>query len=127
MEKMDDKLTETVIGLAMKVPCGLGHGFLESVYRRAIGFELKRSDLLFEAEKRIKVFYEKVIVGEFIADIVVENRLILELKATSALSKADGQQLVNYLKATGIEIGLLLNFGTPSLEFHRKQRLLSLS
>lgn len=127
MEKPDDKLTKTVIGLAMKVHRGLGHGFLESVYRRALCFELKHSDLLFEAEKRIKVFYEKIIVGEFIADIVVENRLILELKAASALSKADGQQLVNYLKATGIEIGLLLNFGTPSLEFHRKQRLLPLS
>ncbi len=124
MNRMEDKLTETVIGLPMKVHRGLGHGFLESVYRNALCHELHGTGMAFEAEKRLKVFYEQVVVGEFVADIIVDNRLILELKAASALSKADEQQLVNYLKATGIDIGLLLNFGVPSLEFKRKQRLL---
>jgi len=121
---MEDKLTETVIGLAMKVHRVLGHGFLESVYRRALCLELGKPDLAFEAESRLKVFYEQTVVGEFVADVIVDRQLILELKAASALSKADEQQLVNYLKATGINTGLLLNFGTPSLEFKRKQRLL---
>ena len=124
MNRMEDKLTETVIGLAMKVHRGLGHGFLESVYRNALCHELHGARMAFEAEKRLKVFYDQVVVGEFVADIIVDCRLILELKAASALSKADEQQLVNYLKATNIDVGLLLNFGAPSLEFKRKERLL---
>ncbi len=119
---MEDKLTGAVIGLAMKVHRGLGHGFLESVYRRALCHEIRKADLPFDDEERLKVFYDQVVVGEFVADIIVDHRLILELKAASALSKADEQQLVNYLKATGIDVGLLLNFGTPSLEFKRKVR-----
>ncbi len=124
MNKMEDKLTETVIGLAMKVHRVWGHGFLGGVYRRALCLELGKAGMVHEAERRLKVFYEQAVVGEFVADVIVDEQLILELKAASALSKADEQQLVNYLKATGIDTGLLLNFGTPSLEFKRKQRLL---
>ncbi len=118
----DHALTERIIGCAMKVHRGLGSGFLESVYRNAFAFELRRAGLSVELEKRITVKYEHVIVGDFIADVVVNGFILCELKAASALSKADEVQLVNYLTATQHDIGLLLNFGTPSLQFKRKHR-----
>ncbi len=121
---MEKELTESVIGCAMKVHRALGPGFLESVYQNALLVELKRAGFSIEPQMRLQVRYESVIVGDFIADLVVNDVLILELKAASALSKADEQQLVNYLKATGRDVGLLLNFGAASLEFRRKSRSL---
>ena len=118
----DHALTEKVIGCAMKVHRQLGSGFLESVYRNALAFELRRAGLNVELDKHITVKYEHVIVGDFIADLVVNAALICELKAAVALSKADEVQLVNYLKATNHDFGLLLNFGTASLQFKRKHR-----
>jgi GxxExxY protein len=118
----DHALTETVIGCAMKVHRQLGPGFLESVYRNALAFELRRAGLEVEIDKHITVKYEHVIVGDFVADLVINEILICELKAASALSKADEVQLVNYLKATNHDFGLLLNFGSPSLQFKRKYR-----
>ena len=118
----DRALTERIIGCAMKVHRQLGSGFLESVYRNALAFELRRAGLLVELEKHITVKYEHVIVGDFIADLVVNETLICELKAASALSKADEVQLVNYLTATNHDVGLLLNFGSASLQFRRKRR-----
>jgi GxxExxY protein len=106
----------------MKVHRHLGPGFLESVYRNALAFELRRVGVTVEIDKHITVKYEHVIVGDFIADLVVNDALICELKAASALSKADEVQLVNYLKATNHDFGLLLNFGTASLQFKRKHR-----
>jgi GxxExxY protein len=106
----------------MKVHRKLGPGFLESVYRNALAFELRRAGLDVEMELHITVKYDHVIVGDFIADLVVNDALICELKAASALSKADEVQLVNYLKATNHDFGLLLNFGTASLQFKRKHR-----
>ncbi len=106
----------------MKVHRQLGPGFLESVYRNALAFELRRTGFAVELEKHITVRYEHVIVGDFIADLVINETLICELKAAAALSKADEVQLVNYLTATHHELGLLLNFGSESLQFKRKHR-----
>ena len=106
----------------MKVHRQLGPGFLESVYRNAVAFELRRAGFSVELEKHITVKYEHVIVGDFIADLVINECLICELKAAAALSKADEVQLVNYLTATNHDVGLLLNFGAESLQFRRKHR-----
>ena len=121
-DEQDHALTEKVIGLAMKVHRTLGPGFLESVYRNALAFELRRAGLTVELDQRITVRYENVIVGDFVADLVVNAALICELKAISGLTKTDEVQVVNYLSATNHDIGLLLNFGTPSLQFKRKHR-----
>ena len=115
-------LTQKVIGLVMKVHRTLGSGFLESVYRNALAFELRRAGLTVDLDQRITVRYENVIIGDFVADLVVNATLICELKAISALTKADEVQVVNYLTATNHDIGLLLNFGTSSLQFKRKHR-----
>ena len=115
-------LAGQVIGLDMKVHRTLGAGFLESVYENSLCVELPREGFVFERQKPLRVLYEGVVVGDFTADLVVEGGLIVELKAISALAQAHEVQLVNYLTATGIEDGLLLNFGSPSLEFKRKYR-----
>jgi GxxExxY protein len=116
--ELDHVITEKVIGLAMKVHRSLGPGFLESVYLN----ELRRTGLSAEVAQRITVRYENVIVVEFIADLIVNDDLLCELKAISSLSKADEVQLVNYLVATNRDYGLLINFGAPSLQFKRKHR-----
>ena len=118
----DHALTEKVIGLAMKVHRTLGPGFLESVYLNALAYELRKAALEVEVGQRIKVRYGNVIVGDFIADLVVAGTLICELKAISCLTKVDEVQVVNYLTATNHDIGLLLNFGAESLQFKRKHR-----
>jgi GxxExxY protein len=118
----DYALTEKIIGCAMRVHRQLGPGFLESVYRNAVAFELRRVGLTVELEKHLTVKYEHVVVGDFVADVVVNDIVICELKAASGLSKADEVQLVNYLTATSHDTGLLLNFGAPSLQFKRKYR-----
>lgn len=106
----------------MKVHQALGPGFLESVYVKALGHELSKTGLLVEYSHAIKVVYDGVIVGNFIADILVEDKVLIESKAVGALKDAHEIQLVNYLAATGLEIGLLLNFGAPSLQIKRKYR-----
>jgi GxxExxY protein len=118
----DHELTEKVIGFAMKVHRTLGPGFLESVYLNALVHELRRAGLSAEMAQRITVRYENIIAGDFIADLIVNDVLLCELKAISSLSKADEVQLVNYLTATNRDFGLLLNFGAPSLQFRRKYR-----
>jgi GxxExxY protein len=118
----DHALSEKVIGLAMKVHRTLGPGFLESVYQNAFAFELRRAGFAVEVGQRISVRYETVIVGDFVADVVVNGTLMCELKATSGLTKADEVQLVNYLAATSRDYGLLFNFGSQALQFKRKHR-----
>ena len=118
----DHELTEKIIGCAMKVHSTLGPGFLESVYQKALAHELQKAGLKVECEKAITVHYDGIVVGDFSADMLVENKVMLELKANLALALANEVQLVNYLTATGIEIGLLLNFGAEHLEFKRKAR-----
>ena len=120
---MEDKaLTERIIGCAMKVHSVLGPGFLESVYQKALAHELIKAGLNIQCEKMIAVQYDGLVVGDFSADILVENKVMLELKANQALAPANEMQLVNYLTATHIEVGLLLNFGAERLEFKRKTR-----
>jgi len=118
----EQTLTETIIGCAMKVHSALGPGFLESVYQKALAHELRKASLKVECEKPITVHYDSIVVGEFSADMLVEGKVMIELKANQALIQANEVQLVNYLTATGIEIGLLLNLGADRLEFKRKAR-----
>jgi len=112
-----------VIGAAMKVHSVLGPGFLESVYQNAQMWELQKLGLKVNAQKPITVHYDGQVVGVFTADLLVNNSLILELKANQLLAKAHEVQLVNYLIATGIDEGLVLNFGAERLECKRKFRL----
>jgi GxxExxY protein len=113
-------LTGQIIGLAMAVHRELGHGFNENVYKQALAIELAEHNLSVEVEKQLKVLYKGHEVGEYYADLLVNNSLVLELKAVQALCEAHEAQLVNYLTATNIEEGLLINFGSPSLEFKKK-------
>jgi len=119
---MEDALTQKIIGCAMKVHSALGPGFLESVYEKALAYELHKSGLQVECQKPIHVLYDGVIVGDFAADMFIESRVIVENKAVQAILAAHEAQLVHYLAATGVEIGLLLNFGASSLQFKRKYR-----
>ena len=97
----------------------LGAGFLEQVYHRALLLELTQRGLSVESEKRIPVQYKGSVVGDYVADIVVERKVILELKAQNELSKMHEAQLLNYLRATGIKIRLLINFVHPKAEIRR--------
>lgn len=105
-------LSEKIIGCAYKVFNSLGTGFLEKVYENALMKELTNSGLRVLQQHPIKVYYEGTIVGDYIADILVEKKIIVEVKAVSELSKVHETQLVNYLKATGLKVGLLINFGS---------------
>ena len=118
-----EMLVRTVIECAKNIRRHLGPGYLESVYKNAMLVELKKQSLCYEIEKPINVYYDNILVGEFKADIVVENVLILELKAVQSLHMAHEIQLVNYLTATGIDDGLLINFGSEELQFKRKYRI----
>ena len=118
----NERLTETIIGCAMKVHRTLGPGFLESVYQKALTHELRKAGLTVECEKPIQVIYDRVLVGDFSTDMFVNGVVLIENKAVQALAPAHEIQLVNYLTATGIEIGLLVNFGAERLEFKRKYR-----
>ena len=118
----DEALTAKIIGCAMKVHTTLGPGYLESVYENALAHELGKAGLGVERQRPIHVLYDGVVVGDFLADILVEGRLIVENKAVQALIQAHEVQLVSYLTATGIDIGLLLNFGASSLQYKRKYR-----
>jgi GxxExxY protein len=112
-----------VIGAAMKVHSILGPGFLESVYQHALVWELQKSGFKVDAQRSITVHYDGQVVAVFTADLLVNDSLILELKANQLLAKPHEVQLVNYLVATGIDEGLLLNFGAQRLEYKRKFRL----
>ena len=112
-----------VIGAAMRVHSALGPGFLESVYQNALILELQKLGLKIDAERPITVRYDGQVVGLFTADLLINDSLIVELKANQLLAKAHEVQLVNYLVATGIDEGLLLNFGAERLEYKKKFRL----
>jgi GxxExxY protein len=119
MDMKHKDLTAKVIRSYYKVYNSLGFGFLEKVYQNAMFFELLDQGLNVEAQKKISVKYKERIVGDFYADILVNDTIIVELKATSALTEAHEAQVLNYLKATNIEVGLLFNFGIEP-EFTRK-------
>ena len=112
-------LTEKIIKAFYKVNNTLGYGFLEKVYENAIKIELAKMGLQVEQQKNINVYYLEEVVGDYFADLVVDNLVIVELKAAESLCAEHEAQLINYLKATKIEVGLLLNFGKKA-EFKRK-------
>ncbi len=113
------ELSFAIIGAAMEVHRILGPGFLEAVYQAALEHELALRDIPFEAQKRLAVTYKGRLVGDYVADLVVDGQIILELKAISALTKAHEAQAHNYLAATGLRLAILLNFGGRSLEQER--------
>ncbi|WP_296687065.1 GxxExxY protein [Flavobacterium sp.] len=111
-------ITDAVLKIYFDVYNQLGSGFLEKVYQNAMYFELKNKGFKVEAQKQIKVYFRKQLVGEYYADLIVEDKVIVELKATELLMNVHVAQTLNYLKATEIEVGLLLNFGEEP-EFKR--------
>ena len=116
----DSEFTRGIIGAAFEVHNILGAGFLEKVYRNALVKELKLQGHQAEPEVKIPVYYKDELVGDYYADIVVDGRVILELKALNKLTSEHEAQLLNYLKATGHKIGLLLNFGTRKVQVKRR-------
>jgi len=117
-----ENLTEKIIGCAYQVYNKMGFGFLESVYEKCLLIELAKAELRAEAQKPINVYYDDELVGEFKADIIVEDSIIVELKSVRQLAPAHEVQLVNYLVATEKPVGLLLNFGEQKLQVKRKLR-----
>ncbi|MCK4283547.1 MAG: GxxExxY protein [Candidatus Brocadiae bacterium] len=112
-------LTEKIIGAAYAVYNALGYGFLEKVYENALCIELRKAGLRVQQQYAVQVRYKGELVGDYVADLLVEDKVIVEAKALSALQAVHEVQLVNYLKATGIEVGLLINFGRE-IEIRRK-------
>ena len=115
----DDKLSYEINGAVFEVNRLLGPGFLEKVYENALLLELNAKGLRAESQVPITVKYKDKVVGEYFADIVVENRIIVEIKAVEKLLKIHEAQLLNYLKATGYKLGLLINFTYPKAEIKR--------
>jgi len=113
------EITEEIIGAAFEVYRILGYGFLEKVYQRAMQVELLKRHLQAELESPIKVMFKGASVGDYFADIVVEEKVIVELKVAREYNSKDEAQLLNELKAAGIEVGLLINFGKAQVEFKR--------
>ena len=112
-------LTEKIIGIFYRVYNNLGYGFLEKVYENAMMIEFKRDDISAVSQYAIKVFYEGEIIGEYFTDILVDDKVIVEIKAVRSIAIENEAQLLNYLKVTDKEVGLLLNFG-PTPEIKRK-------
>ena len=117
-----EEITHKIIGAAYQVFNQLGFGFLENVYKKAMIIELYRSSLKVEAEKPLKVYYDKEVVGDFYADLFVEGEIVVELKSVQNLTKEHEIQLVNYLNCLRKEIGLLINFGPSGVDVKRKFR-----
>ena len=111
--------TEKIIGAAFEVHRELGYGFLERVYQRALQVELLREGVSAEIERRIQVHYKDVIVGDYDADLIVAEVVAVELKVNPQYDKRDEAQLLNELKATGLKVGLLINFGRTKVEYKR--------
>lgn len=114
-----NQITEAVIGCAIKVSSALGTGFLEKVYENALAIELKKSGLIISQQEPVKVFYDQQCVGDYIADFMVEDQVLVELKVCKSIDTNHQAQLLNYLRATNKKVGLLLNFGTPRLGVKR--------
>ena len=105
------ELSEKIIAAAYAVHKGLGYGFVEKVYKNALAIELQEANIKCDIEVPLKVLYHEKVVGDYYADIVVDDKIIVEVKALSNLAAVHEVQLVNYLKATGLNVGLLINFG----------------
>ena len=120
MDMLYKELTERIIGCAYEVYNKMGFGFLESVYEKCLLIELRRAGIKADSQRAIRVTYKGELVGDFVADIIVEDAIIIELKSVRHLIKAHEMQLVNYLVATEKPVGLLLNFGEQRVEVKRK-------
>ena len=118
-ERRLNDITETIIGCAYRVSNILGCGFLEKVYENALAVEIKKAGLKVVQQAKIRVMYEGHVVGDYCADLLVEECVIVELKAAKALDEVNVAQCLNYLKATDLRVCLLLNFGRPKLEIRR--------
>lgn len=116
---IDEDITEKIIGAAYKVENTLGAGFLEKVYENALAIELKKSGLSVKQQYSLPVYYEDQLVGNYFADLLVEDSVIVELKAVRELVSEFSAQVINYLKAARINTGLLINFGKPKIEIKR--------
>jgi len=130
MEKQDrpvgtlkyGEITGMVIGCAFDVIEELGAGFLESVYEKALALALRQKGLSVAVQRPIKVFFRGECVGDFFADLLVEDKIVVELKTVKAIAPEHQAQIINYLNATGMEVGLLINFGTQWVEYKRFTR-----
>ncbi|MHC4220965.1 MAG: GxxExxY protein [Planctomycetota bacterium] len=118
-ELLYSELTRPIIGAAMEVHKILGVGFLESVYEEAFAIELDLKKIPYERQKPIEVYYKDRLAKRFVCDFIVYDKIIVELKAIKNISDIERAQVLNYLKATGMDLGLLFNFGGSSLEFKR--------
>lgn len=123
---MHTEISNKVIRSCFKVYNTMGFGYLESVYEKCLMIEFEKEGLKAEFQKHINVNYDNKPVGQFIADFVIEDLIIIELKSIRQLSKIHEMQMVNYLTSTGVDIGLLINFGEESVEVKRKVRKLSM-
>lgn len=115
-------LTKNIIAASFDVINELGSGYLESVYEKALMIALSDADIPATSQQAIKVIFRSKIVGDFYADLLVDEKVLVELKAVKALRPEHEAQIINYLNATGLEVGLLINFGNPKLEFKRFTR-----
>ena len=116
---MNEAITEKIIGCSYEVANTLGCGFLEKVYENALAHELRKSGLTVLQQAGVNVVYDDVVVGECVSDLLVENEVLVELKAVKALDNVHMAQCMNYLKATGLNVCLLINFGAPRIEVKR--------
>ena len=114
-----NEITEKIIGCAYKVSNVLGCGFLEKVYENALAHELRQAGLVVAQQYEIRVYYEEIVAGEYIADLLVEERVLVEIKSIKELDKIHLAQCLNYLKATRLPVCLLVNFGKPRVEIQR--------
>ena len=110
-EKRFDSITEKIIGCAYRVGNKLGHGFLEKCYENALAYELRKTGLKVEQQVKLNVWYEEIVVGEYIADLIVEGVVLVEIKAIEQLAAIHSAQCINYLAATKLPVCLLINFG----------------
>jgi GxxExxY protein len=118
-ERRLNDITERVIGCAYTVTNTLGHGFLEKVYENALAYELRKTGLMVEQQRSIKVRYDGIVVGDYMADLLIEGQVMVELKAVKSIDNIRVAQCLNYLKATGLKVCLLLNFGVPKVQIRR--------
>ena len=117
-----EEITEAVIGCAIAVSNELGAGFLESVYEKALCVALRQKGISTSSQQAVRVMFRGESVGDFFADLLVDGKVLVELKAVRAIAPEHQAQIINYLNATGIEVGLLFNFGNPKLEYKRFTR-----
>lgn len=112
-------ITKTIIGCVYNISNALGVGFLEKVYENALAIEMQKNYLKVEQQKPITIYYQDLVVGEYFADFVINEKVILEVKAIKMLEDVHIAQSLNYLKATGLSLALLINFGTPRVQIKR--------